>query len=448
MARGSTESVNGRHESFDPQIPASLALAETEAECEALAAAILRALREHVRALACWIAVAEDDALPLVVADGDAGCIAAFRDHPEQRAGEARRGGPADRALADMAPVRVEAAALHHAPWREAMARCGATQLFAAPYVAGPGRRIVVCAALPSGHEVSPEGFAAAAGRVAALHARIARQRLRLLLERGLAASGLGVFLTDRDARILWINDAALAMSGYADRQALGATPRTFHSGRQPRAYYRRFWDTILSGRFWSEDIVERRADGDLYVVHQTVSPIRDDGRVTHFLATHEDVTARRARERRLLEAIGEDPVTGLPNRAAWPALYRRRAAAAGRVLVGYVALRGLAEARGQLREQRADELLWLIARHLQEHLPPDTALLHLGDGAFALLADVAAGEQALRNALSAAAAELRERDDLPIRPALRFGCVQGSPQDDPEQLLVAADDAAEPLDL
>lgn len=116
-----------------------------------------------------------------------------------------------------------------------------------------------------------------------------------------LATTGNAVVITCRDGTIEWVNPAFEAMSGYSSSAAIGATPRLFHSGLQDEAFYRDLWDTILAGNVWHGQMVNRRSDGELYTVSQTITPVRtDSGEVQHFVAIHEDITeqVRAARER------------------------------------------------------------------------------------------------------------------------------------------------------
>jgi len=51
-------------------------------------------------------------------------------------------------------------------------------------------------------------------------------------------------------------------------------------------------WDTILSGKVWQEKVIDRKKDGTFYPVMLTISPIRNTtGEITHFAATHADLT-------------------------------------------------------------------------------------------------------------------------------------------------------------
>jgi diguanylate cyclase (GGDEF)-like protein/PAS domain S-box-containing protein len=142
------------------------------------------------------------------------------------------------------------------------------------------------------------------------------------LLARALEGAANAVLITDRAGRILWVNDAFCRLSGYSRQEALGRTPHILYSGAQGRELYRGMWQTILLGRPWQGELVERHRDGSLYTVSQVISPLLDaSGRVTHFLAIQQDVSAG-AKEREEIRRLAYlDAVTGLPNRAHFLAL-------------------------------------------------------------------------------------------------------------------------------
>ena len=102
------------------------------------------------------------------------------------------------------------------------------------------------------------------------------------------------VLITDRDGTIEWVNAAFEQMSGYPSAVAIGSTPRLLKSGLQDEGFYGELWDTILAGRVWRGQVVNRRSDGELYTVSQTITPVvANNGEVENLVAIHENVTDR-----------------------------------------------------------------------------------------------------------------------------------------------------------
>ena len=118
-------------------------------------------------------------------------------------------------------------------------------------------------------------------------------------LRAALDASVNAILLTDRRGAILWVNRAFCELSGYAFDEVIGHNPSDLQrSGLHSAEFYQGMWDTILDGRVWKGEIVNRRKDGTLYTEEQTITPVRAaDGEITHFIAVKQDITERKRAE-------------------------------------------------------------------------------------------------------------------------------------------------------
>jgi len=215
------------------------------------------------------------------------------------------------------------------------------------------------------------------------------------LLARALEAAANAVFIADREGRIVWVNDAFCRLSGYARDEAIGRSPGLLKSGKQSPDFYRELWQTILAGRSWQGEVVERRRDGSLWTASQVITPLLDEaGAVTHFVAIQHDVTTS-SQEREAMERLAfHDSLTGLPNRASlFDALGRAvaRAAAESRQLaLLYLDLDDFKPVNDALGHAAGDELLIAVAERLRGAVRKTDVVARLGGDEFAvLLADV-----------------------------------------------------------
>ncbi|HEV2381097.1 MAG TPA: PAS domain S-box protein [Terriglobia bacterium] len=136
-----------------------------------------------------------------------------------------------------------------------------------------------------------------------------------------------GIMITGPEGTIQYVNPAFTKMTGYASAEVLGRNPRLLKSDRHDAELYRQLWSTVLDGKTWHGEIVNRRKDGTLYTEETTITPVRDArGTITDFIAIKQDVTDRNraqealsaseARYRRLFETSQDgvllvDPETG-----------------------------------------------------------------------------------------------------------------------------------------
>ena len=104
--------------------------------------------------------------------------------------------------------------------------------------------------------------------------------------------SAEAVVITNTSGEIEYVNPAFTRITGYSREEALGQNPRILKSGKQDPAFYQQLWATILKGKIWHGELINRRKDGSLYTEQMNIAPVRGErGEVTHFIATKQDVT-------------------------------------------------------------------------------------------------------------------------------------------------------------
>ena len=133
-------------------------------------------------------------------------------------------------------------------------------------------------------------------------------RKLSLVVEQ----SPTAVVITDLDARIEYVNDAFVRLSGYGREEAIGRNPRILKSGKTTAGTYESMWQTLLSGEAWQGELTNRTRNGTEVIERATIVPLRDEsGRVTHYVGIKEDVTLPRHQEdqlRRLYMAVEQSP--------------------------------------------------------------------------------------------------------------------------------------------
>ena len=117
--------------------------------------------------------------------------------------------------------------------------------------------------------------------------------------------SAEAVMITDPAGNIEYVNSAFTRITGYPREEVLGRNPRVLKSGEHDSEFYQGLWTNILQGKSWQGEMTNRRKDGKLYAEHMTITPVRGgDGQITHFIATKQDVTERKALEAQLQQAV------------------------------------------------------------------------------------------------------------------------------------------------
>ena len=112
------------------------------------------------------------------------------------------------------------------------------------------------------------------------------------------------MFLTDTGGMIEYANTTFYNVTGYAPEEILGRTPRIIQSGNTPRAVYADLWQSIKRGKVWQGEIEDRCKNGETFWADVTIAPIRSqEGVITHYSASHENITLRKDAERQMIEA-------------------------------------------------------------------------------------------------------------------------------------------------
>lgn len=146
-------------------------------------------------------------------------------------------------------------------------------------------------------------------------------ERKRIESELRIAATAFesqeGMIITDADTVILKINRSFTHITGFTAEEAVGKKMNLLKSGIHDDTFYTELWNGVKHTGFWQGEIWNRRKNGEVYPEWLTITAVKDnDGKVSHYVGTMIDITARKAIEERLHHLAYHDVLTNLPNRA------------------------------------------------------------------------------------------------------------------------------------
>ncbi len=116
-----------------------------------------------------------------------------------------------------------------------------------------------------------------------------------LRLSRAIVQSPVSVIISNLEGEIEYVNPKFEKISGYTFEEVVGESPSILKSETMPKEFYQNLWKTILSGKDWRGEFLNKRRDGELYWENAVISPIENDsGEITHFVAIKEDITEKK----------------------------------------------------------------------------------------------------------------------------------------------------------
>ncbi|UCV20513.1 PAS domain-containing protein [Ferribacterium limneticum] len=103
------------------------------------------------------------------------------------------------------------------------------------------------------------------------------------------------IVITNIRAEIEYVNDAFVSNTGYSREEVIGKKPSLLQSTETPGETYTSLWATLVEGKTWRGEFINRRKDGSSFIEFAIISPVRQqDGVITHYLAIKEDITEKK----------------------------------------------------------------------------------------------------------------------------------------------------------
>ncbi|RLA72640.1 MAG: sensor domain-containing diguanylate cyclase [Epsilonproteobacteria bacterium] len=141
------------------------------------------------------------------------------------------------------------------------------------------------------------------------------KQKLKMLAQ-ALEQSDELIMITDSKGIITYVNDAYVAHTGYKHYELIGKSSSILKSGAHSKEFYEELWNTISSNKTYTNTIINKKKDKQLYYEEVAISPIYDDnGRIQNYISTGRDITPRIKMEEELRLRATTDDLTKIYNR-------------------------------------------------------------------------------------------------------------------------------------
>ena len=96
---------------------------------------------------------------------------------------------------------------------------------------------------------------------------------------------------TDLHGTIISVNDTFVRISGYSRQELIGQPHSLLRHPDVPKAAFKDLWETIQSGKPWTQLVKNRCKSGDHYWVEANVTPVLKNGEVIGYLSVRRRIT-------------------------------------------------------------------------------------------------------------------------------------------------------------
>jgi diguanylate cyclase (GGDEF)-like protein/PAS domain S-box-containing protein len=198
------------------------------------------------------------------------------------------------------------------------------------------------------------------------------------------------IIVTDAENKIVRVNPAFTAITGYTPQEVMGRDPSLLKSGRHNAAFYTELWGTLNERGHWEGEIWNRHKNGDIHVEWLSIAKLDDGDGVGQHVGVLHDITRRKEAEELLRYKANHDVLTDLPNRH----LFNDRLQAAfnqarrhHRIFALLVVdLDRFKEVNDTLGHPAGDQLLVEAARRMSSCVRESDTVARLGGDEFAII--------------------------------------------------------------
>ncbi len=260
-----------------------------------------------------------------------------------------------------------------------------------------------------------------------------------------------GVLITDKENRILRINDSFTTITGYKLKDVLGKDPKLLKSGVHDKFFYQQIWDSISKSGYWQGEITNRKKNGEIYIEWLSINAVKNtNGEIENHIGIFSDVTHRREDIQKYTYLATHDPLTGLSNRLLFDDRLNQAIFHAERFdkcfAVIFCDLDKFKPINDTYGHSIGDQLLKMVAQSIQNILRKEDTVCRFGGDEFVILVEdikEIAALQTILQKLSDIQFNKIQIDELELSVGISIG-VSIYPQDatTADELLKNADEA------
>ncbi len=202
-----------------------------------------------------------------------------------------------------------------------------------------------------------------------------------------------GIMVTDAAAKIVSVNPAFTALTGYTSEEVVGQNARILKSGRHDAAFFGAMFQALRARNIWKGEVWSKRKDGSIYLARLSISAICDQaGDVTRYVGVCADITEQWEQEQRTRHMALHDGLTGLSNRSLLMERVAQLIAMSARdprhIAIMFLDLDGFKLVNDTWGHEIGDQVLKTVSTRLVGLVRPSDTVARLGGDEFVILLD------------------------------------------------------------
>lgn len=220
---------------------------------------------------------------------------------------------------------------------------------------------------------------------------RIAMDQERRVAAEALASIAEGVIIADADRKVISVNAALTALTGYTAEALIGRPLDDSRRLSDGQPLPRSIWGEVAAGRHWMGEVQSIRSDGTSFPEHLSISAIRDaEGQVVYYVAVVTNIHEAKMSQRRLEHLARHDALTGLANRTEFERRCEEAIVVAERerlaVVVLFIDLDAFKIVNDSYSHAVGDRLLVKVAERIRRQLSDGDLAGRIGGDEFTVL--------------------------------------------------------------
>lgn len=204
-----------------------------------------------------------------------------------------------------------------------------------------------------------------------------------------------GIIITDRNSRILTVNEAFEKISGYKKEEIIGKKPNIFKTAKHDRTFYKNLWKKLNTDGFWKGRIYDVAKDGTYIPMWLNITAVKDTkGKIIKYISIYTNLQEIIDTQEKAEYLAYHDSLTSLPNRIRLEEhlLHVLDVSKRNKLSLSllFIDLDRFKIINDTLGHQVGDKLLQIVARRIKSTLRQSDMLARMGGDEFVVVLETA----------------------------------------------------------